>query len=503
MNYFFGVNLGSGLTGIEKAQFNRLNLFNVGGMSAKCVYMKYNNQLHHNAISFSQRNKCFTMYDYFQLAVDKIEENDKFFDWLEYWQDTCHYRSEISAVNSRDVRIFNDAGVLLMYAHFLDDAHMRLDYINYFDATHVKIRREFYDSRGFLSRVSYLVKHEATHTEAYLDPQGVTRLIKQFDITKPVRELRTIILKDYHDRDYVFHSEQELQVFFFKELYVSVDVYFCDRNAQLAPTMSKVAGIPICAVFHSTHVKVGENVLTGRLKSNYLFVLENPEYFTRIIVSTNKQKKDLIERFPNLPPVEAIPVGVAKRHTPQFGKRRPNRIISVARYSPEKQLLHQLEIINRLKDEFPNIELHLFGFGHKVGNQMAEFIKKNQLEKHVFMRGFLADLSKEFEQASLALMTSLEEGFSLATLEAESYGVPVIGYRISYGPDEIIENGVNGYLVAPNEIDSLYDNVRKYLLNPEMQKKLMIGAYDSVGRYTSQPVIAKWQQLVDQIVKSL
>ena len=78
MNYFFGVNLGSGLTGIEKAQFNRLNLFNVGGMSAKCVYMKYNNQLHHNAISFSQRNKCFTMYDYFQLAVDKIEENDKF-----------------------------------------------------------------------------------------------------------------------------------------------------------------------------------------------------------------------------------------------------------------------------------------------------------------------------------------------------------------------------------------------------------------------------------------
>lgn len=100
-------------------------------------------------------------------------------------------------------------------------------------------------------------------------------------------------------------------------------------------------------------------------------------------------------------------------------------------------------------------------------------------------------------------MTSLEEGFSLATLEAESYGVPVIGYRISYVPDEIIENGVNGYSVAPNEIDSLYDNVRKYLLNPETQKKLMIGAYDSVGRYTSQPVIAKWQQLVDQIVKSL
>ena len=37
----------------------------------------------------------------------------------------------------------------------------------------------------------------------------------------------------------------------------------------------------------------------------------------------------------------------------------PKKIISVARYSPEKQLIQQIELINKLKDSFPNIELHM------------------------------------------------------------------------------------------------------------------------------------------------
>lgn len=52
-------------------------------------------------------------------------------------------------------------------------------------------------------------------------------------------------------------------------------------------------------------------------------------------------------------------------------------------------------------------------------------------------------------------MMSVEEGFLLVIMEVESYGVLVIGYWIVYGLEDIIEDGVNGYLVIFNDVDEL------------------------------------------------
>ena len=221
---------------------------------------------------------------------------------------------------------------------------------------------------------------------------------------------------------------------------------------------------------------------------------------TGMVVSTDHQKRDLEERFDNLPPIRTIPVGFVQNHTKNFERRKKNRLISVARYSPEKQLLHQLEVVQRLKNEFPDIELHLYGFGFKIGQQMKQFIQQHGLEKNVFLRGFMPNLTDEYDKASLALMTSLEEGFSLSTLEAESHGVPVIGYKICYGPDEIIEDSINGYLVEPNNIEQLYTKVREYLLDTNIQHQFMVNAYESVERYEEKNIARSWKRLVEDVL---
>lgn len=42
MNYILGTILESKITGVEKAQINRLKLFKQHGISSKCVYVKWN-----------------------------------------------------------------------------------------------------------------------------------------------------------------------------------------------------------------------------------------------------------------------------------------------------------------------------------------------------------------------------------------------------------------------------------------------------------------------------
>ncbi|MCW1909844.1 glycosyltransferase [Lactiplantibacillus paraplantarum] len=495
MYYFVGTGLGLKLTGIEKAQLNRLALFEAAGYQAKCVYVTYNPRLHEHAARFGAQGKCFSLYDFFQGTmpgtVTKINH-----DWLHYWQKICQFQV-IKVANTTDVGVLDANGQYLMYAHFVAADLQQLDYINYFDQHGVKIRREFYDNRGFLSRTSFLVKHQEVHTEVYYDLQGRVKLIKQYDITQPEPRLRLITLKNYQQRDFFFDSEQALQTFFFDELATADDIYFCDRNRQTAAALSKTRpAVRVCSVLHSTHLRIGADVVTGQLKSVYRYVLAHPDLFARIIVSTEHQKRDLLKRYDHLPPVDVIPVGFTTERPVKSDGRDPHRIISVARYSPEKQLLHQLEVVRRLVGEFPDITLHLFGHGQKIETQMRQFITTHHLERNIFIRGFLPDLAQEYQQASLALMTSVEEGFSLATMEAESYGVPVIGYQIAYGPEDIIEDGVNGYLVTPNDIDELTMKVRDYLQHPEQQAKFSANAYRSAERYNKQTIIKKWQHLL-------
>src|SRR5699024_4615683 len=139
------------------------------------------------------------------------------FDWRHYWQETCHYRLR-DVPNTQDVRVDNADGVFLMYAHFLDQENTRLDYVNYFDRHHAKIRRDVYDCRGFLSRTSLLGDKGVTDTELYYNPEQQVKLIKQFKQVNEKTVLREITLKQYRQRDYFFNDETELRTFFLDEL---------------------------------------------------------------------------------------------------------------------------------------------------------------------------------------------------------------------------------------------------------------------------------------------
>ncbi|MBF0747678.1 glycosyltransferase, partial [Gemella sp. 19428wG2_WT2a] len=58
-------------------------------------------------------------------------------------------------------------------------------------------------------------------------------------------------------------------------------------------------------------------------------------------------------------------------------------------------------------------------------------------------------------------------------MESINEGCPSISYDLKYGPSEIIENGVNGYLIEPNNIEKFAEamvSIKKYPLK-EVQTK--------------------------------
>lgn len=498
MNYFVGAYLNSQLTGIEKAQVNRIRLFADAGLPAQCLYTKYNPKIHANAAKFGLQGKCFTLYDYFQEATDDQAAPTK--DWVRYWEETCHFRLEF-VDGAPDIRVFDEHDRYVLYAHFTGEDYQWPVYMNYFDSDHRKVKRDLYDSRGFLSQTKFLKERQRVQAEIFYNREGQVKLERTYWEVDDQTVLKRIIVKNFQQRDWFFDTEEELQTFFFDKLYATGDVYFCDKNGYIGQAMANTASdVKVCAVFHSTHARDQADVIGSRLKNSYRVPLSQPEKFNRFVVSTTLQKKDLLDRFDNLPQIDVIPVGYVQPNKVNLRRKQPNRIIGVARFSPEKQVLHQIKVVERLVAEFPDVELHLFGFGAQSEEKpLRDYVAAHDLTKHVFFRGFVTDLSAEYARASLEMVTSNEEGFSLATLEALSYGVPVISYDIRYGPTEMIEDGVNGNLVERDNQDILYWKVRTYLKDARLQKTYMKNSLQLAKRYTEAATIEKWRTLLQEV----
>ncbi|RQN29736.1 glycosyl transferase family 1, partial [Paraburkholderia tropica] len=177
------------------------------------------------------------MYDYFQEASNVTSVFSK--NWLHYWRNECGYTIKpVSETN--DIRIY-DQQQFIMYAHFADEAYQKIDYINYFDTSRRKIKRELYDTRGFLSCVRVLSTDQKIQAEYYLSPQGNVKIEKYYDInSNHPYEAKKIIL-NHLGKTHFLNNETELGAFFIETIYQNSDLFFSDRNLVTSHIFNIVA----------------------------------------------------------------------------------------------------------------------------------------------------------------------------------------------------------------------------------------------------------------------
>nr|CBY88820.1 hypothetical protein [Staphylococcus aureus] len=240
-------------------------------------------------------------------------------------------------------------------------------------------------------------------------------------------------------------------------------------------------------------------------KNTYKHVFNNLNRYSGIIVSTKQQQLDISARINNEIPVHTIPVGYIDEHFTNLKRNNHsinnNKIISVARYSPEKQLNHQIELVSKLIKEFPNIQLHLYGFG-KEEEKYKQLITEYNLENNVFLRGFRRNLSAEIQDAYMSLITSNMEGFNLGLLETITEGIPPVGYNSKYGPSELILNNENGYLINKNDKDELYNRVRNLLLDKTLRDTFSQECIKHSKAFSSKIVMKLWEDRFSTINSS-
>ncbi len=181
------------------------------------------------------------------------------------------------------------------------------------------------------------------------------------------------------------------------------------------------------------------------------------------------------------------------------------KICTVGRIVAVKNFLCLFKAVNLLKDRIPNFKLFHIGDNHprgqKIGKQLLDFVKTNKLESFVTFMGLRNDLPTLLGNFDVFALTSFSEGLSFSLLEAQASGLPAVVTAVGGNP-EVVQNGVNGFLVPSDDEQAVADALFKLYENPDLRKKMGQAARQVVEeKFSVTAMVQKYQNLYERVLK--
>lgn len=185
----------------------------------------------------------------------------------------------------------------------------------------------------------------------------------------------------------------------------------------------------------------------------------------------------------------------------------PIRIIYVGRLVEKKGADMLIKAFYRVHQAFPQARLSLIGDG-ELKHQLKRLSKTLRLEKYVEFLGSLPhqEITKQLDQAHIFCLPSMTdrtgnmEGIPNAIKEAMASGLPVVSSSHS-GIPELIQDGVNGHLVAEKDIDGLARKLNDLIRKPETWRQLGLNARFKIESNFNQKIqSAKLERMFELII---
>jgi glycosyltransferase involved in cell wall biosynthesis len=198
------------------------------------------------------------------------------------------------------------------------------------------------------------------------------------------------------------------------------------------------------------------------------------------------------------PRVETIPHPLPQGFIPRSRLQTP-LIMAAGRLTADKQFGQLVRAFGLIGDRLPGWRLRIFGDGPRR-HHLEALTKELKLYDRVELPGSTSDLSSEWAKASIAAVTS-RSGSTLMAQEAMAAGVPVVGYDIPGGLQEIIHPGRNGLLVPADSIMALRSSLLRLAQDQELRQSLGKGAVESVHRFAPAVVAERWERLLLEVAQ--
>ena len=207
----------------------------------------------------------------------------------------------------------------------------------------------------------------------------------------------------------------------------------------------------------------------------------------------------------HLPRAKTVVIGNA---IPQYeeqadlaGPKDRYTIVSVGRLTKNHKRPHLLiEAFAGLADKYPDWQVELWGDVDQRAfyEELKFMIKSKKLQDRVFLKGTSNEIPKILQRSDIFAFPSAYEGFGLALGEAMSMGLPAVGYKSCSAVNELIQDGVNGFLCEEGPED-LAAGLDRLMGDRALRVRMGQAARESMKQYAPEAIWDAWEKLLEDV----
>jgi len=269
---------------------------------------------------------------------------------------------------------------------------------------------------------------------------------------------------------------------------------------------AKLAGVPVI-------VATEHNVYSWK-KRRHIFVDRLMARFTDRIIAVSEAVKAWTVKHENIDLEKfvtiyngidvsrfALPINVdEKKKELRLDPRFPV-IGTVGTLTEQKGHKYLLEALAKVTEVIPDVKLLIVGDGH-LRTELEELSAEFGVGENVIFCGCRRDIPEILAILDLFVLSSLGEGLSLVTLEAQVCGKPVVASNVD-GIPEAVNDGQTGLLVPPEDPERLATAIITLLQDRELAMKMGEAGRRLVRKkFTSEIMVRKMEELYGSLLKS-
>lgn len=164
-------------------------------------------------------------------------------------------------------------------------------------------------------------------------------------------------------------------------------------------------------------------------------------------------------------------VGInTKEWKPLVKKLEGIRVTMIARAIKHKGVVEFIEAATLLGEKYPEVSFQFVGYPDE-GNRFSlseEFMKSHGAIHYL---GQQDNIRHILSQSDIFVLPSYREGLPRTTLEAMSMGLPVVTTDV-VGCRETVDDGVNGFIIAPKNSVALGEAIEKLIADPSLRERM-------------------------------
>lgn len=232
----------------------------------------------------------------------------------------------------------------------------------------------------------------------------------------------------------------------------------------------------------------------GEGKMPYLGRKLAAKYADKIIVLTKRDMGKNIKTFKTANKITQIYNPIENVELSKEYNIESKKIVSSGRLCPQKGFDMLIDVAKKVFEKHPDWEWHIYGEGPDR-KMLEQMIEEKKLQKNVKLMGRTDKMNEKYKEYAIFVMTSRFEGFAMVNIEAHYAKLPIVSFNCNCGPDEIIQDGVNGYLVDCFDIDKMSEKINYLIENSDVRIEMSQKTSLDKEKLEMKNIINEWEKL--------